>query len=188
MIYCTECKKTWRYDQHTKNWKDQCPTCKTTIRYQCLRCGRLYNSLNALGKHLKLRCNKEPSFVCEHCDYKAHKKHSLMVHVNLKHVPLAKLQSCPLCNKTFRLRSSLYKHTRKHHSQSENEPKNYLYCDHCNFKTERKYDLIIHIQRNHMERIFYPCIKCNKLFKQQKYLLNHQRNLCFKTATVPIQN
>lgn len=52
---------------------------------ECPDCHRTYKTKAKLSRHIKFECNKEPSFLCMFCPYKAKRKDNLKTHIVLKH-------------------------------------------------------------------------------------------------------
>lgn len=52
---------------------------------ECPDCHRTYKTKAKLNRHIKFECNKEPSFLCMFCPYKAKRKDNLQTHIVLKH-------------------------------------------------------------------------------------------------------
>lgn len=53
-------------------------------RYIC-GCGKSYKEDRYMRHHQRWECNKEPSFECPHCKYKAKRKNSLKSHMHRRH-------------------------------------------------------------------------------------------------------
>lgn len=53
--------------------------------FHCQCCDKIYKSKGMLNRHMKFECNKEPSFYCMICSFKAKRKDSLKRHIALKH-------------------------------------------------------------------------------------------------------
>lgn len=51
----------------------------------CPQCGRLYEALTSLRRHIKYECGKEPSFRCHLCPYAAKLKENLKRHMLCRH-------------------------------------------------------------------------------------------------------
>ncbi|KAF2901426.1 hypothetical protein ILUMI_04759 [Ignelater luminosus] len=54
-------------------------------RFYCPRCGKSYNQLNTLKRHLRLECGKEPQFTCELCLFRCKRKEHLKSHFFHRH-------------------------------------------------------------------------------------------------------
>ena len=53
-------------------------------KYKCNICGKGYNLLRSFSRHKK-ECGKPPRFICDHCEYKTHRKNSLLGHIARVH-------------------------------------------------------------------------------------------------------
>lgn len=60
--------------------------------FPCDACHRVYKYKRNLQQHRKYECNKEPSFSCQFCPYRAKKRNNLKSHMVLKHQDMFKLQ------------------------------------------------------------------------------------------------
>ncbi|KAJ4427487.1 hypothetical protein ANN_25135 [Periplaneta americana] len=60
-------------------------TMKSTIPFQCPRCGKNYRYKNSLSRHMRLECGKEPQFQCPFCPHSAKHRSHLQTHVASKH-------------------------------------------------------------------------------------------------------
>lgn len=57
---------------------------KISGKFICTNCDKKYSSTRALKRHIKYDCGKEPSFVCDFCDYRSYQKVCLKGHL-IKH-------------------------------------------------------------------------------------------------------
>jgi hypothetical protein len=57
-------------------------------KFQCNTCGREYRHQPSLWKHVRYECQKEPTFGCSFCPYKAKTKGNLQIHINGVHLKL----------------------------------------------------------------------------------------------------
>lgn len=140
---------------------------------------------------MSYRCNKEPKFDCDYCDYKCYKKSDIVRHLHCKHYH--SLFSCKKCNKKF-----TYESAKKVHERNCGVPM-YLrklpmrfFCDHCDYKTYYKNCIQYHVQAKHLnlakrkknrtvnKTIFLRrkknskrCSKCQKKFFSKKNLFKH---------------
>lgn len=53
--------------------------------YCCSTCGRYYKAARSLTRHKKYECQKEPSFLCSVCPYRARYRNSLVRHALASH-------------------------------------------------------------------------------------------------------
>ncbi|KAG8259280.1 hypothetical protein J6590_014749 [Homalodisca vitripennis] len=111
---CGECGRSYKYKQtlvHHQRFECgkepmfQCPHCphrakqksnlKTHVMlrhadverlsFACERCNRVYKHRKTLTHHQRYECNKEPSFSCPFCAYRAKQKSNLRTHVYTRH-------------------------------------------------------------------------------------------------------
>ncbi|KAG8308333.1 hypothetical protein J6590_002422 [Homalodisca vitripennis] len=59
--------------------------------YECLQCGRRYQSKASLSLHTRLECGKEPQFQCVTCLRRFHQGGSLNRHIRALHPTQANL-------------------------------------------------------------------------------------------------
>ncbi|KAL0132400.1 hypothetical protein PUN28_000283 [Cardiocondyla obscurior] len=52
----------------------------------CKNCGKIYKRRNALWRHLKYECGKNPRFQCPYCRYRTKQRSNMSSHIKHKHV------------------------------------------------------------------------------------------------------
>lgn len=50
-------------------------------KFQCGTCGQQYKNASNLGEHQRLKCGKEPTFICPFCKKKFYYKRNLQSHL-----------------------------------------------------------------------------------------------------------
>lgn len=154
---------------------------------------RVYKILTSLNYHLYQKCNKEPKFWCDHCDYKVHEKKSLSNHIQAKHFSSDRQShKCHKCGKSYLDGTYFRKHVNNcglpSNSSSKDRPKRFT-CDHCNYKTSQKSHISRHIQNLHLPRdpSINKCRRCGKSFYDRPNLLEHSKicgqSMIFKYLT-----
>lgn len=106
--YCPQCKTAVMMQSDVKI--STCIMCSQPLMYQCRRCSRVYQLLNSLRYHLKHKCNKEPRFFCDQCEYKTQLKASFLKHLACMHTDVVELHRCPKCPRTYKHRSNMLFH------------------------------------------------------------------------------
>lgn len=151
LTYCKNCNENKAYFARKGSF---CSRCKSALLYKCGRCMRIYQRIDSLQKHLRLECDKKPNFFCDDCNYKAHQKSSLVIHINTKHLPRdPNLNKCVKCEKNFSDRSNLRKHSKicglPPHLRRLSRPVRF-FCSHCDYSTAYNRNLKKHIQSKHI--------------------------------------
>ena len=123
-----------------------------------------------LDIHVLHHLNKR-QFVCEECNQRFHHNSTLLNHKRCVHSNDRPFVCNEIdCNKTFKLKSLLNLHKKRHSSVKS------FGCDKCDkrFKLER--DLLIHNEVHINNRPFVcPRSNCNKTFKRKGDLKQHKR-------------
>ncbi|RZB39182.1 hypothetical protein BDFB_000071 [Asbolus verrucosus] len=137
-------------------------------KFTCRTCGRTYRHRESLQKHIRFECQKEPTFGCPYCPYKAKRKGNLKVHINGVHLKLRRSRSakpfcqvfvndrkfkCQTCDRTYRHRESLHKHVKY---ECQKEPT--FSCPQCPYKAKRRGTLKIHYNRIHLKSQWNPVV------------------------------
>ena len=92
------------------------------------------------------------------------KWHQQAVHEGLKF-------KCDLCDKTFNIPTTLKTHKKAHHSQQQDQEREYA-CDECEFITAKKIRLYIHAEQAHGTKE-HKCEKCPYKTKVERSLKVH---------------
>ena len=85
---------------------------------------------------------------CPLCNHRAKSKNNLNAHKATVHVEEKDKVSCPMCAKTLKSKLSLSEHLHKVCT-----PKGEYKCEHCNYKTNRRYVIVKHFNLFHMNGI-----------------------------------
>ena len=54
----------------------------------CENCGKIYKQKNALWRHFKYECGKNPRFKCPYCNYRTKQRSNMYTHVKHRHIGL----------------------------------------------------------------------------------------------------
>ncbi|XP_069802723.1 uncharacterized protein [Dendropsophus ebraccatus] len=151
---CTECGKGFlcksSVSRHQKiHWRD---------RYKCLVCGQCFSAFAYLALHQKTHQNERP-YSCD----ESQNAFTLYEDGLAGERPF----TCDVCPKSFRNRSSLYKHKKTHLGVRP------FTCDECHKTFSHNYDLLRHKRAHTGERPF-ECGLCGKRFYRKDTLEKHQ--------------
>ncbi|KYB28855.1 Longitudinals lacking protein, isoforms N/O/W/X/Y-like Protein [Tribolium castaneum] len=148
--------------------------------FVCGKCGRVYRRRRSLQRHLRYECQKEPTFLCPYCPYKAKQKRKF---------------ACEKCGKAYKHKVSLQKHVK---FECQKEPS--FCCQMCPYKAKLKENLKAHYDRLDVRRVFertgiksrfesmssiflteqYPCEKCDKVYLRKSSKMRHVKYECGK--------
>ena len=157
-------------------------------RHKCVNCSKTFACKTSLDYHMKkqhISCTEIPCDICDQTstdfqNYQMHKKsHKTSSSADVR-------KKCSDCEKTFSSRSNVTRHEREVHciinfniALMDPQPKTKpFHCGCCDFKTERKYYLEIHIEKQHSNGpvLRFQCEKCPKTFKYRASLNVHARS------------
>ena len=110
------------------------------MSYLCEECGELFSKAWTLERHVK-RVHKL-NLRCEHCTFETEDKQALIIH---KKQHTQEYVQCDKCHKSLKCRKSLLRHVREQHETQR------FSCPHCNYHTNRKYQLSEH-KKTHQKK------------------------------------
>ncbi|XP_020491959.2 zinc finger protein ZFP2 [Labrus bergylta] len=141
-------------DSHAKNEKG---------RSFCHLCGKGFQYIGSLMKHIKAHENKTD---CSICGMTCKSSEDLKAHLKVCH---NKTCFCDICGKTFESNHCLQMHEKMHAGVVE------FTCQECGKTFHRKEHLIVHV-RTHSGEKPYHCDVCGKAFSQSQNLTIHKRS------------
>lgn len=129
----------------------------------CYLCGKGFQYIGSLMKHIKTHETKTECFICRKT-YRYTKQ--LITHLRVHH---DKTDICEICGSTFANNRLLELHRKTHTSQNE------FVCQECGKIFYRKEHLVVHV-RIHSGEKPYHCDVCGKSFSQSQNLTIHKRS------------
>ncbi|XP_034566878.1 zinc finger protein 287-like [Notolabrus celidotus] len=130
----------------------------------CTICGVTCQSTEELISHLKNRHNK--TYFCDICGQTFANEHCVRLHERI-HAGIRDFV-CQECGKTFHRREHLIVHVRTHSGEKP------YHCDICGKAFSQSQNLTIH-KRSHSGERPYHCDLCGKLFNTSSHLKTHMR-------------
>ncbi|XP_014208851.1 zinc finger protein Xfin isoform X2 [Copidosoma floridanum] len=140
---------------------------------------------------------------CPYCDFESDIRSSMNLHITRKHAQawqetleqrlqleaqrgtgnLDLAHACIYCEFTSSHRATLNAHTRRKHpgfiqptpERQRKQPAPETMCEQCDFKTNDKRKMLMHVERKHSTEPKYPCETCGKKFKTKVDLSSHVR-------------
>lgn len=112
--------------------------------------------------------HKIDPLACVICNLKFENKLQAVRHRKDQHMN-TKCWLCEICGKVFVHRGSHYSHVKSHH------PPDYA-CNHCDYKTWQKHDLVKHLRRHDGIKL-YQCEYCTASYYIVSNLINHIRRI-----------
>ena len=115
----------------------------------CEECGEQFSKAWTLERHVK-RVHKL-NLRCEHCEFETEDKQAYIIH---KKQHTQEYVQCDKCKKNIKSRKSLLRHMREQHETQR------FSCPHCNYRTNRKYQLSEHKKTHQKKKKTYSISKC----------------------------
>ncbi|KAE8283145.1 hypothetical protein D5F01_LYC18546 [Larimichthys crocea] len=142
---------------------DKCSAKHEKGRSFCHLCGKGFQYIGSLMKHIKTHENK---IDCTVCGMTHQSTEELITHLKGRH---NKTYFCDVCGKTFANNRCLRLHERIHTGVRE------FMCQECDKTFYRREHLIVHV-RTHSGEKPYHCDICGKAFSQSQNLTIHKRS------------
>ncbi|XP_070779001.1 zinc finger protein 239-like [Enoplosus armatus] len=142
---------------------DKCSAKNEKGRSFCHLCGKGFQYIGSLMKHIKTHENK---IDCTVCGMTHQSTEELITHLKGRH---NKTYFCDVCGKTFANNRCLRLHERIHTGIKE------FMCQECGKTFYRREHLIVHV-RTHSGEKPYHCDICGKAFSQSQNLTIHKRS------------
>ncbi|XP_033231760.1 zinc finger protein 69 homolog [Belonocnema kinseyi] len=127
--------------------KQEIQNSEPEIKYKCKKCARSYKEKKYLTIHKKYECGVTPQFMCHLCGRQCRHKSSFNSHMRIFHLPKSNSETskvnynCDNCTRSYNSTRGLARHKREKHAAVIPE----FICDYCGHKTNRKFQLGIHI-------------------------------------------
>lgn len=164
---CDKCDRSFK-DKSALKKHDK--TVHITVEYEaCHVCGKSIKK-TFYTKHLRIH-GERVKFSCEICSKEFFKKWDLEAHVKHVHENIAQERNhlCNICGMGFQRMSHL-----RNHFLGHTKEKPYA-CDKCDKKFGRKYSLMTHISRRHLNERKHVCTYCSQAFFNKDILTRHVR-------------
>ena len=190
---CTICQKTYKTRQNLKSHiythkvrtkTFQCDICGKSLtraktlkihlqihsderKFQCKFCGRAFNTLSYMDRHIKCVHENIKRFECNICgktfSYKHNQQDHMTIHTGERNI------ECPKCDMKFSTKRSLASHM-VNHIETEN-----FHCEICGKAFKTKTYLKNH-KANHLNERRFKCVVCGEGFNTSSALVHHRKS------------
>ncbi|XP_014215137.1 zinc finger protein 616 [Copidosoma floridanum] len=151
-----------------------CTSCHKPLTTQCIKCGKLFPSVNGANPHLE-SCNPVSTFCCSNCEFKTTKRYTIRDHISLRCAFLIKntcndsenIVVCKGCKQAF----TTMQRYRMHQQYCS-----VLRCSFCPYKTKYKAAFTIHLKRHGQNKKNGP----NYHHAPPKYTIKHNSGILNK--------
>ena len=188
-VICEICNKISSIG-NLKKHAESCKKKKVKLWLICTFCNFKTLDKPAFKNHIKKMHNnaclniesKEKIFGCDLCDYVSNDKRNTYKH-KMRHSIIK--HECTYCERKFNSLSVLNRHISHAHFEKKQinvEPKIY-YCDICDYKTKKKFNVKKHQSRHSKTKPKKPeifCEICNKKFSRIAKLNSHMETCKYK--------
>ena len=164
-IYCSGCERTFkiqsRYESHLIEKR-----CKLI----CQVCGKEFKGRHVqwmFNVHMKYH-NKQKDHECKICGKLFIEKSKMLTHEKMHTDPKPKI--CDKCGKRFPNTTSLRLHVANMHVEERDK----YQCSKCPKMFLSSSSLQYHMRSAHEPTVSFPCLTCNKTFKQKRLLKIHE--------------
>ncbi|XP_072052033.1 uncharacterized protein [Amphiura filiformis] len=192
----TICRDKQSYAEHVKQHKEDAAL---EGLYTCKKCGKCYERLYNLKKHMKLHDGSAPH-ACKLCGFRCLRKYTLQMHMEWHRNGGPKRSSrykCKICRDSFQQASKLILHMKGHKVKKETVSKEMqraesgpiaewpkcdrqdvdgsrfaASCPHCKKHFTRKFDLLRHI-KTHLKNLHHTCKYCDSTFMIKPNFIKH---------------
>ncbi|XP_005097960.1 uncharacterized protein LOC101852766 [Aplysia californica] len=134
------------------------------VLFECNICTKKFTRKAHLKRHLRIHDPEKP-FKCLICDYRGCERSDISKHMLIHEEPK---HACERCGKTFRHIKNKELHVKRHYGQRDYK------CGVCDFFGYTFTDIRKHIERKHQDIKMLICDKCNKHFRSEYALKEHQ--------------
>ena len=175
---CKECGYAFKIKKDLKRHM-LCVHKQGEKKYKCELCPTRFIVPSILREHVRVVHEKIKDYGCEDCGYttgqrsqlRKHKKTILCKKRGNKMKAEFKCEACPF--ETF-YKAQMERHTRE---QICTKPKEYLFCDLCQFKSVSNAALTKHKEAVHEKIRKYICQECGFASTTEAYLKTHTKNV-----------
>lgn len=143
--------------------------------FKCSQCKYTTCRKGDLRHHINTHTDNKP-FKCVRCNFRARRIYELASHK--KSCQLNKFKCVEGCKKRFRTMNGLRSHKCPESEKQRKTIANYKIfdCTHCNYKTDTKRFLTLHLSSKHSYKKQFECDICGHTTKRKENLLPHIRN------------
>ncbi|XP_076272095.1 zinc finger X-chromosomal protein-like [Rhynchophorus ferrugineus] len=131
-------------------------------------------------------CQKEPTFGCNYCSYKAFQKIHVLSHIKTRHRgDKTSPYECTTCGKHYKAKSTLWRHST---GECQKEPR--YACQYCSYRSFQEIHLISHIKNQHLpadDSNKPSCSICHKIFNTRSAKCLHEKYRCQKSPMFSCQ-
>ena len=167
-INCKGCERTFKiksyYERHLKEGR-----CKQI----CQICGKEFKGRRDVRWRFNIHMsyhNQQKDHECKICGKMFILKAKMVEHVKSHTNPKPKI--CEKCGKGFSTTATLNDHVANVHVENRDK---LFQCSKCPKKFLRSSSLRYHMRSTHDATVSFPCLTCNKTFKQKVHLKAHER-------------
>lgn len=169
ILKCTKCDLSQKIQRLKVS---RCLTCRIDMPYECMVCGKTFNTYSNLYSHMKRRCQpKRRTYYCNECSFNCTCESILVRHLNKHHPGLFVLDitvKCCVCDQTFKDGT----HLKRHESGCG---ASFYQCRYCTFKPKYQENLKKHLLTRHTEKVrgqdiqdvLRQSVNLPKIFNQQ---------------------
>ena len=164
MLYCTQCdyktrQKRSKMIQHEESMHKG-------VTYKCDQCDYVGNNKPNLRRHKNnVHLNLTLKIKCNFCNFTSRRDH---LNLHVRNVHQGVIESCDLCDRTFKHRTTLLMHKKRDHQSQK------FYCNDCDFAATNYLGLSHHIERIHKAKE-HKCLLCNFKTFLKSSLLKHTK-------------
>nr|KAI8742239.1 Myoneurin [Biomphalaria glabrata] len=160
---CSTCGKVYK-DMYILKMHIKMVHMPAEVLFECDVCWKKFTRKAHLKRHLRIHDPEKP-YKCSVCDYRGCERSDISKHMLIHQDPK---HACERCGKTFRHIKNKELHVKRHFGQRDYK------CGVCDFFGYTFTDIRKHIERKHQDIKTLICDKCNKQFKSEAALKEHQ--------------
>jgi len=177
-INCSKCnteKEFPSFQSLRRHMRDvHCESLEDLSTRTCSVCSKVFPSSGKLKTHTKTVHPETKEFQCVICQKEFSAKRYLQEHLLRTHVQDRVRFPCTKCSESFASRPGLSRHLKYKHT--EEDQKNYIFCEVCDKKFLRRENYKLHIVIHDSKRQkTLTCPRCDKAFYTVNMLRSHMK-------------